>query len=296
MRPLVFTAAVGLIALLYAGTIAPPIPFPSGEILHIEAGQSITSIAAELNDLGAVQSSLVFKVLAKLVGGAQAGWYRLGEPESALVLALRIAEGDTDLAPQTVTVPEGSTVREISRLVGTELPSSEEGFLFPDTYNFLPGTPAADVVTRMRARYEEVVGPLRERMAQSGHTEKEIITMASILEKEARLPETRRTVSGILWKRLTLGMPLQVDAVFGYIQGTDTYHPTLDDLKIDSPYNTYLNRGLPPGPINNPGREAILAALESTKSPYLYYLTGKDGSMHYARTFEEHVANKRFLR
>lgn len=265
-------------------------------VLEVGPGQSVSSVGEELKLLGALRSTLTFKVAARLFGGAQAGWYSLDTPESAITLAWRVSQGSTGLEPKKVTIPEGSTVREISEVVGVALPGSEEGYLFPDTYNFFPGTPASQIVARMRKRYEEVVAPLRPQIVASGHTELEVITMASILEKEARLPETRRIVAGILWKRIEIGMPLQVDAVFGYIQGIDTFHPTLDDLKIDSEYNTYLYKGLPPGPINNPGEEAIRAALEPTKSSYLYYLTGKDGTMHYAKTFEAHVANKRFLR
>ncbi|MBP9816793.1 MAG: endolytic transglycosylase MltG, partial [Candidatus Pacebacteria bacterium] len=99
-------------------------------------------------------------------------------------------------------------------------------------------------------------------------------------------------VSGILWNRIELGMPLQVDAVFGYIQDTQTYSPSFDDLEIESPYNTYRNKGLPPGPIANPGVNSILAAVTPTKTEYLYYLTGRDGKMYYAETFEAHKANR----
>lgn len=289
------TSFVGVLAFLYAFLVSPPLPYPESAVLKVEPGQSITSVAEELKELGAIRSTSVFKVFSKLAGGVQAGWYSLAT-ESTLELAFRVAHGDTGLDPLTITVPEGSTVRDIRERTYADIPKSEEGYLFPDTYHFLPGTPTADIVSRMRARYEEVVAPLRVEIQASGHTENEIVTMASILEKEARLPETRRMVSGILWRRIKIGMPLQVDAVFGYIMDRDTYAPTLDDLKVQSPYNTYLNRGLPPGPINNPGEDAIRAALEPTTSPYLYYLTGKDGTMHYAKTFEEHVANKRFLR
>lgn len=296
MRALVITGVVGVLVCAYVFLFSPPVPFSAGKVLAVESGQSVSSIAAELHTLGALRSPFVFKVFAKLFGGAQAGWYGLDISENAVSLAWRVSHGETRLATNKITVPEGSSVREVSELVGVVLSKNEEGFLFPDTYYFLPGTQEDVIVDRMHARYEEVVAPLRPQITASGHSEKEIITMASILEKEARLPETRRIVAGILWKRIALGMPLQVDAVFGYIKNIDTFHPTLDDLKIDSPYNTYLNRGLPPGPINNPGEDAIRAALEPTKSPYLYYLTGKDGTMHYAKTFDEHVANKRFLR
>lgn len=293
---LVLVTITGILIFSYAFFVSPPTSFPKGSVLAVESGQSISSVAEELKVQGAIRSEFSFKVAVRLLGGVQAGWYGLEEPEGAWELAWRVAHGETGLSPISITVPEGSTIREIETLVSVTIPKKYEGYLFPDTYNFLPGTQSDLIVERMQERYEEVVAPLRERIQASGHSEKEIVIMASILEKEARLPETRRMVAGILWKRLDIGMALQVDAVFGYIQGTDTFHPTLDDLKIDSPYNTYLHSGLPPGPINNPGREAILAALEPTKSPYLYYLTGKDGTMHYAKTFEQHVANKRFLR
>lgn len=119
----------------------------------------------------------------------------------------------------------------------------------------------------------------------------DVIIMASILEGEA-LPKDRQVVAGILWKRLSIGMPLQVDATFRYINGKGTYDLTADDLKIDSPYNTYIHKGLPPGPISNPGIDAISASLNPIPTKYLYYLTEKDGTIHYAKTFTEHIANK----
>jgi UPF0755 protein len=116
--------------------------------------------------------------------------------------------------------------------------------------------------------------------------------MASLVEEEARTLETRRTIAGILWKRLKLGMPLQVDAVFPYIIGKNTYELSIGDLALDSPYNTYKYAGLPPAPITNPGLDAMLAAVTPTDSPYLYYLSDRNGKMHYARTHDGHLANK----
>jgi UPF0755 protein len=129
-------------------------------------------------------------------------------------------------------------------------------------------------------------------LATSTHSLKDSIIMASILENEARTTESRKIIAGILWKRLYLGMPLQVDSTFSYINGKNTYDLTLDDLKINSPYNTYLYKGLPPGPISNPGLDAINDAIYPTKTPYLYFLSSKSGDMYYAKTFEEHKRNK----
>jgi len=111
-----------------------------------------------------------------------------------------------------------------------------------------------------------------------------------LIEKEVPDSDDRKIVSGILWKRLELGMALQVDAVFPYITGKQKV--LLEDLKIDSLYNTYLHKGLPPGPISNPGLDAIDAARNPKESPYLYYLSGNDGKTHFAKTFSEHLRNK----
>ena len=109
--------------------------------------------------------------------------------------------------------------------------------------------------------------------------------------------DNKRIVAGILSNRLELGMPLQVDAVFGYIFGRDTYSPSFEDLKVNSPYNTYLHVGLPPGPITNPGLDSLQAAAVPTKTDYLYYLTGSDNLMHYATTYVGHLANQnKYLR
>jgi UPF0755 protein len=127
---------------------------------------------------------------------------------------------------------------------------------------------------------------------KAGDVEPEIIVMASILEKEALTPEDKKIVSGILWKRLETGMLLQVDAVFMYIMGKKSSDLTLGDLKIDSPYNTYLYKGLPPSPICNPGIESIEASLNPTASSYWYYLSDKNLNIHFAKNFDEHKLNK----
>src|SRR5262249_16200081 len=148
--------------------------------------------------------------------------------------------------------------------------SSSEGYLFPDTYNFSPGSDTRSVLKALTDNFNRKLNPLEPAIATSTHSLGDIITMASLVEKEARTTENRKLVAGVLWNRLAKGMPLQVDAVFGYIKNRDTYSPSLDDLKIESPYNTYLHKGLPPTPIDNPGLDSITAALYPTKSNYLY--------------------------
>ncbi len=305
-----FLVGVLLIAsLAYALAVAPPLYYPEGESIHISSGSTVENAAVVLQQRGALHSILAFKIAVLVSGnhGVQAGTYALQSPENVFQLAYRLQFGVTGLQPIRVTIPEGSTSWDIAELLSSavgdfevehflEMAKEREGYLFPDTYYFLPGTPPDVVIATMEAAYEKNVAPLRVRFAAAGKSEHEILTMASLLQKEARQFETMQLVSGILWARIERGMPLQVDAVFGYIYQRDTFSPLFSDLEVDSPYNTYKYKGLPPGPIANPGIDAIQAALEPTRSPYLFYLTGADGTMHYARTFEEHKANRVFLR
>lgn len=132
---------------------------------------------------------------------------------------------------------------------------------------------------------------------KTGSTSPEIIIMASLLEKEAKTEQDRKIISGILWKRLDVGMPLQVDASLNYINGKTSAEMTQKDLNQDSPYNTYKYKGLPLTPICNPGLDAISVALNPISSPYWYYLSDKNGIIHFAKTFEEHKENKfKYLR
>ncbi len=211
------------------------------------------------------------------------------------------------LKPVKVTIPEGSTVRQAAAILKNALGDfdsdafialgkPDEGYLFPDTYFFIPGVSPQAVIQTMKDTFDKRVSPLLPQIQAFGRSESDVVITASILEKEARQPETRRTIAGILWKRLKLGIPLQVDATFGYISGTDTYSPSPEDLKIDSPYNTYKYPGLPPGSIGNPGIETIEDAITPIKTPYLYYLTDKEGNIYYAKTLAEHVANQQKLK
>ena len=145
---------------------------------------------------------------------------------------------------------------------------------------------------RKKLSLEEVREQTKNLMALSSKDKSDIVAMASILEKEVKSSEDRRIVSGILWKRIKIGMALQVDATLDYERNKTSAELTAEDLKEDSPYNTYTRTGLPPSPINNPGLDAIKAALEPKASLYLYFLTDSDNNVHYAKDFEEHKRNK----
>ena len=181
-----------------------------------------------------------------------------------------------------------------------ELPPrlSFEGYLFPDTYRIFKNAPAEEMAAKMLDNFQKRITPdLISEIKRQNKTLFQIITMASLVEKEVPHDEDRAVISGILWKRFGLGMGLQVDATVSYLTGKKTTRITTEELNIDSPYNTYKYRGLPIGPISNPGLSAIRAAIFPKSSPYLYYLSTPEGKTIFSKTLEEHNAAKtKYLR
>lgn len=287
---------------------APPGDFPAeGATLVVEPGASVGETAAMLAGARVIRNPEFFKFVVRVLGqdsGLQAGPYLFKTPESLLSVAKRLFTGVHGIPPVRITFPEGETVREMAERIANAFPKISfpeflaaakpyEGHLFPDTYFFDSWVNAEFIIVAMRKNFDAKITPFASDITQSGRTLSDLVILASLVEKEARSSEVRRMVAGILSNRLTRGMPLQVDAVFGYIFNRDTYSPSFEDLKVDSPYNTYIHTGLPPGPINNPGLDAIEAVFNPTKTDYLYYLTGTDGQMYYARTYAEHQSNQR---
>jgi len=284
-----------------------PSGFPSGTTIRITKGSSVPEIAQDLAEARIIAHPTLFRSMLRLAGkggSVQAGVYLFEKPQDAFVIAYRLIAGDFGLPPVKITFVEGVTIREAAIQVEDAFSDVRaqdfsvaaqgyEGYLFPDTCFFQPGADAESIIGTMRSNFERKRAAIAEDIAASGRPLSQIVVMASLIEKEARSTEARRMVSGVLWNRLERHMPLQVDAVFGYIFNRDTYSPAYADLKVDSPYNTYTHIGLPPGPIANPGLDALLAAVHPTKTNYLYYLTGKDGLMHYATTYAGHQANQR---
>ncbi len=297
---------VALVVVCTLFFIAPPAEVAPGVIV-VRSGASLPEIVEQLAAERLVRHPEVLRLILRMRGSGgsvQAGAYRFDHPENLLRIAYRLETGAYNLPPARITFIEGATVRDYAGQLSLELPGitaedfiasakQYEGYLFPDTYVFPPGADVAAVIESMRDNFTLKLKPLEGEIAASGHSLSDIITLASLIEKEARTTEHRRRVAGVLWNRLAKDMPLQVDAVFGYIFNRETYSPSFSDLKVDSPYNTYTHRGLPPGPINNPGLDSIEAALNPTPSKYLYYLTDRNGVMHYAVTYQEHLANQR---
>ncbi|MBI4281601.1 endolytic transglycosylase MltG, partial [Candidatus Uhrbacteria bacterium] len=169
-----------------------------------------------------------------------------------------------------------------------------EGYLFPDTYRIFKDATVQEIVVKMRANFDrKVTSEMRSEIKKQKKTLDEILIMASMLEREVRSPEEMQIVSDIFWRRLAIGMPLQADSTINFVVGGKRPRATYDDLKIDSPYNTYKYRGLPPGPIGNPGLSAITAAIYSKKNDYWFFLTTEDdGHAVFAKTLDEHNRNR----
>ena len=300
-----------LFSSFYAVCIRAPDNFPTKEIITIENSATLSQIAQTLKDKRIVRSPFWFKLMTVAFYGEKsvmAGDYFFKKKINLIRVSNRLANGNFGLALVKITFPEGSTVKQMSAVLNAELINFSasqfmelakmmEGYLFPDTYFFMQNSKPELIVATLRSNFNLKIKTIDDKIKIFGKPLKDIVTMASIIEAEARTTETRKVISGILWKRLAIGLPLQVDAPFQYIIGKNTFQLTTNDLKFDSPYNTYKYKGLPPAPIGNPGLDAMIAAVTPKKSPYLFYLSDIRGNMHYAKTFEEHVANKeRYLR
>ncbi|KAB2901533.1 MAG: endolytic transglycosylase MltG, partial [Kofleriaceae bacterium] len=283
--------------------------------LLVAPGASAEAIARQLQALGLVRHPLVFRLLARQRGVSlqlKAGEYALSGPLSLQGILDALARGD--VVRRDVTVPEGRNIDEIAALVVAEgldlaafldvardpLPvrdldpvaTSLEGYLFPDTYD-LPQSPEASrvLVRRMLERFRAVIGPHRERIAERGLSVRQVVTLASIVELETARVGERPRIAAVFWNRLDKGMPLQTDPSIIYAlkqAGRWDGNIRKRDLEIDSPYNTYRRRGLPPGPLGSPGKDAILAVLEPASTRELYFVSRNDGSHEFSETLAAH--------
>ncbi len=307
--------------LILIGLFAWQIYLPAGSgsnelIFKIEKGHGSLDIARNLQDKELVWWGPTFRLYILLTGSAgnlQAGTYTLSQNMNMLQIVERFIKGD--VSRERVTIIEGWSLREIGSYFenkgmfsANEIQKEEwdflfddysfldskpadvglEGFLFPDTYEINKDANAEEAVRKMLGNFDEKLTPdLRAEIAKQGKTIFQIITMASIIEKEVRTKEDKEIVSGILWKRIKLGMRLETDATVAYVNGVDQ----------ESPYNTYLNYGLPRGPISNPGMESILAAIYPQSSEYLFYLSTPEGESIFSRTLAEHnIAKTKYLK
>lgn len=278
------------------------------KIFVVEEGQGVRQIANNLKKENLIRDPIAFFILTKRLGidkEIEAGDFRLNPAMSAEEVGRELTHGTLDI---WVTVPEGMRAGEIAEILKKRMPtyedtwiqefSANEGYLFPDTYLIPKDANAALVISLMRNTFDQKYKTLAT--SKTGLSQDEIVTIASLIEREARHNEDRPLVSSVIQNRLEIGMKLDIDATLQYALGYQEDEKrwwkkslTNADKTIDSPYNTYANPGLPPTPISNPGLAALNAAVSPNKTDYFYYFTDKNGVNRYAETLEEHNANIR---
>ncbi|MCL5438363.1 MAG: endolytic transglycosylase MltG [Patescibacteria group bacterium] len=276
-------------------------------IFVVNKGEGVREISNNLKDKKLIRDPVVFFILIKKLGiekNIQAGDFRLSPSMSAEEVAENLTHGSLDV---WVTIPEGKRAEEIAEILQSNLVTykptwkkiliDNEGYLFPDTY-LIPKDADINLIISMfknnfETKYESITPQNKIKLSKN-----KIITIASLIEREAKYPEDRPLIASVIMNRLELGMPLQIDATIQYILGYQLDEKswwkkslTIEDLKLDSPYNTYINVGLPPGPISNPGLDSIKAVINPASTDYFYYLSDKSGHNHYAKTISEHNAN-----
>lgn len=296
--------------------------------ITVEQGESARSIGHNLQDQGVIRSSRLFEVLVALTGvqdKLEAGSYEFDQGMPAIEAVHRIAEGKT--ASRDVVVPEGRRAEEVGEILqragvvdrqafldalvksqynepflAESSSASLEGFLFPAKYSFNRGVKASDVVDRMLQAFQSKVASQLQLEGQA-MTLDQVVTLGSIVEREAQDPSERPLIASVYLNRLRLGIALEADPTVQYALTTFALSVdahgwwkkdlTLDDLKVDSPYNTYVHAGLPPGPIANPGLDSMLAVVRPARTNYLFFVAKNDGTgQHaFAETLEEHLAN-----
>lgn len=302
---LLLLTSLGL-GVFYAYVFTPPVNFVPKTIVHIGEGESVQGIATILTNAHVIKSPEAFALLVRLKGDdtrMHQGEYYFANPLPLPDVIVRIAAADFGIENVKVLIPEGYTRKDMARVFGAEFPdfntddfmrdtAALEGYLFPDTYRFFRTATSSVIVSDMQKTFAQKTGDLQKEALDSGKNWSEVIIIASLLELEGKTKEDRGMIADIIYRRLAQNMPLQLDAPFLYIMNKASLQLSQEDLFTQSPYNTYRNKGLPPTPIASPGVESIRAALSPIKNDYLYYLSDKDGVIHYAKDFAEHRKNK----
>jgi len=314
---LLLILAIGAGAWFYSSVQRPYQGFEGGEqFVEIPQGTGTAAMARRLADAGVVQSPEVFRLAVWLKGSGrrlQAGEYRFDRPMSPAEVVDKLSRGEVYV--RAITFREGLTIWEMApvfenagfgsakdfiaatkdtTLVAEIDPTARdlEGYLFPDTYTLPRGVTAAQLVEQMVRQFLRILTPeLKQQAAARGLTVRELVTLASLVEKETAKPDERTIVAGVYTNRLRIGMGLQCDPTVIYalmLEGRYDGNIRRADLRIDSPYNTYRYAGLPPGPIAAPGAASLHAAANPADVPYFYFVSRNDGSHVFSTTYEEH--------
>jgi UPF0755 protein len=305
---------------LLVGAEQPYKGYTSAEqFVEIPPGSGPSAIGRRLTEAGIVRDQQSFRVALWRSGQArrlQAGEYRFDRAMTAREVIDKLARGEVFLRP--ITFPEGLTVRQMSQIYEREGfgPAAQfvraaqnaalireidpeardlEGYLFPNTYALPRRSTAEQLVERMVTAFRDALAPeIVERATTQGHSVRELVTLASLVEKETAKPEERPLVAAVYTNRLKIGMGMQCDPTVIYALervGRYTGNLTREDLRFDSPYNTYRYAGLPPGPIASPGRASLEAAASPADVPYVFFVSRNDGSHVFSTTLDEHNKN-----
>lgn len=303
--------SLGVIFLTYNFLLSAPNSSDKKKPFEITTGESGESIVKGLKEAGLIRSSLAFRIYAKTHGLSQhfgEGIYYLAPNMDAPTIAKSFLSGGQ--IDQKVVFIEGWRNEEYAKALNEKmgidqqafLKIAKQGYMFPDTYLFNKKETVGDIVGTLQDTFDKkVTDDIRSKFQKQKVTLDQAITLASIVERESHdsVPNERQIIASVLLKRLRLGMALQADATVQYALGYDPVQKkwwrvlSQVELQTKSPYNTYLQPGLTPGPICNPGLSSIEAVADATDTPYLYYIHGKDGTVHFAKTLEEHTANQR---
>jgi UPF0755 protein len=303
--------ALGAICLVYALGNRSDQKEPEGLAkIEVVKGDTLSSVADKLEQAGIIESAFMFKVEARMEGYGteiKTGEYAFTPGEDSDKILQKLTAGEA-VPTLEITIPEGLNLEQTAQEVAkqSDVPAAKfeeaarrtdygygfledpaiettEGFLFPKQYEFEEGTTAPQMVTRMLEQYllETQTLDISSAKERFNLTEYELLTVASLIEKEASNPEERPLVASVIYNRIRQDMPLQIDASVQYALERPKEELSLADLKIDSPYNTYENTGLPPGPICSPGKQSLEAAINPAQTDYLYYVLKPNGADHF---------------
>ena len=308
MKKLIIIFLIVLSVLAYMqikGWIAASGPLLNVTNVVVPKGASLKTVAEELSRAGVIDKPWLFRIMARINGLAKhlkAGEYQFMPGISLQAAMDKIARGEVFF--RRITIPEGLTSGQIMYLIANypDLKGEidldvKEGELLPETYSFELGASRNSIILQARAAMQKALEEVWASRDSSLPLKdvNELLTLASIIEKETGVPEERPLVASVFLNRLKKGMRLQTDptVIYAITEGETSFGRSLKraDLKIDSPYNTYLNYGLPPGPICNPGREALMAAARPQQSDYLYFVADGKGGHRFARSLNEHNRN-----
>jgi UPF0755 protein len=275
------------------------------KLFVIPKGAAIRAIGNELRSQGLIKDPVVFFLYIKQNGldkDIQAGSYRLSPSMNLAKIMDTLGHGTLDV---WVTIPEGLRAEEVAKILSDSIPSyrtewkeilkKNEGYLFPDTYLIPKDADVEGVISILRSNFNQKIDTIG--LTPTSPNLLRVLTIASLIEREAKFAEDRPYVSSVIENRLSIGMALQIDATAQYAYGYNIQAktwwkiPSRADIKINSSYNTYINTGLPPQPICNPGLESIKAALSPAKSNYIYYVNDSSGKLHFAENLTQHNKN-----